>query len=84
MASNWRDSGLRNARVGRAHFDPCFEAGDLSGGEFFVLGRHPQLIVGVTDRLDQKASSDVAGLDGGAGIAALEHSRPAYPEAGRL
>jgi hypothetical protein len=46
----------------------------LIGGELFVFGRHPQIIVGVTDRLDQKALFKVAGFDGGAGIASFQQT----------
>jgi len=69
-----RNTSWRGARVRRSHFDPRFKARDLSGGELFVFGRHPQIVVRVTDRLDQKALLNVAGFDGGAGIASFQHA----------
>ena len=46
----------------------------MSGGKLFVFGRHPQVIVGVADRLDQQTLFNVSGFDGGAGIASLKQT----------
>ena len=50
------------------------QRGDLIGGELLVFGRHPQILVGVTDRLDQKALFKVSGFYGGAAIASFKQT----------
>ena len=44
----------------------------MFGGKFFVLGGHLQILVHVTDRLDQETFFQVARHDGRSGIAAFE------------
>ena len=55
-----RDFGTLT-RIRRAHGNPFFEISHLLGGQAF-LGRHLQLRVGITDRLDQKALAHLPGM----------------------
>ena len=63
---------VSDARIGRAHFDPGFEIGDLLGGKLLVLRRHLQIRIGVAHRLDEQAFLRIAGHDGRAGLAAFQ------------
>ncbi len=63
-----------DARVGRAHFDPGRQIGDLFVGQLFAFGRHLQIGVGVTHGLDEQAFVRIARNDGGAVVAALEQA----------
>src|SRR5258708_7266586 len=82
MASRFRWDGFGrrarvhsgNTRIGRTHPDPGFETCDLIVGEFLALGRHLQVLVGVTDRLDQKALFRMRRHDCGSGIAAFQQT----------
>ena len=62
------------ARIGRAHFHPLLQRGDFIGTEFFALGRHLQLGVGVAHRDDEPALVGIAGHEHRAVLAAFFHA----------
>ena len=72
MVSAASSSGLGDARVGRAHFHPGFQCGDFFRRQFFALGRHLEIFIRVTHRLDQKTFVRIARFDGRAGVAAFQ------------
>jgi len=59
------------ARIGRAHFHPRRQIGDLVVVEFFVLG-HLQIRIGVTNRLDEQARFRITRHNRQAAVAAFE------------
>src|SRR5688572_13131781 len=61
-----------SARIRSSHFHPNGQIVDLGLSELLVLGRHLQVGIGVTNRLDQQAFFGIAGNDGRAVVASLE------------
>ena len=70
------NDGRAGSRVGRAHFYPGNQIGDLFVRKLAAAfaGGHLKVFVGVTDGLDQKTLVRIPAHDGGPGVAALEQT----------